>query len=308
MAEEYIEGILAEPEKERILAQGPAEYEQRLDIKMLLHNKIPGVLSLRVSYIDNQVLYCYSCDGMISLEQILSDRALDFRTAYRLVEDICSGHRIAKDFFLKEEHFLIHPSYLMWHPLEEKFFICYFPGWKSELPVQIEKLWEELLPKVDHKEDKSVVFCYDFYNMLRQVNVNMGEIERYLQKNHEESVEEQIRKETVENKTKKPSPREKRGYCLERVSPCTQAPEKISLEEERILIGRREGVGNISGRQISRNHARLEWENGQLYLTDTDSRNGVRLNGKSLIRNRSVLCREGDTITFADISYRVRKQ
>lgn len=40
-----------------------------------------------------------------------------------------------------------------------------------------------------------------------------------------------------------------------------------------------------------------------IYLTDLSSVNGVFLNRKRLIKEHSVLCRVGDIVSFADITY-----
>jgi hypothetical protein len=308
MGGEYGDMIRAEQDREKILVQGLEEYEGHLDIKMLLHNKITGVLPLQVRYVDDRVLYCYGCDDMLPLEQILADGQWDLAMAHCLVEAICRWHHLAREYFLKEDHFVLHPSYLMWHPGEEEFYACYYPGWELALLCQMETLWEELLPKINHEDKQCVSFCYGIYDVLGQSKAAIGELERFLQKDCRGSGlnQQSGEKDNVDSYTS--APQYSRGCYLEKISPCPGAPEKISLNQNSVLIGRQEGTGNIPGRQISRNHAVLEWENGQLFLTDTNSGNGVFLNGKRLLREHGVLCREGDKITFADISYRVSKE
>jgi hypothetical protein len=304
ITERKTQKLEVEQDSKKILVRGLEEFEERVDIKMLLHNHIEGVLPLQVRHIDDHVFYCYRKEEMISLEELLSERTLDYDLAHRLIEDICHLHHMAKDFFLEEEHFVLQPDYLMWHLSEERFFVCYFPGWDLGLSKQIETLSEYLLPKVNHGDKKCVSFCYGIYD-LAEKTAALGEIERYLQKNHGENEQkEKTGKEARKSERECTTPTKKRGYYLKKISACPHAPEKIPLEQEKIRIGRQGGEKYyIPGSQISRNHAEMEWENGQLYLTDKHSRNGVFLNGKSLLPEHAVPCQEGDKITFADISY-----
>ena len=54
---------------------------------------------------------------------------------------------------------------------------------------------------------------------------------------------------------------------------------------------------------ISRIHARLEQQDGQIYLVDCNSTNGTYLNGVRLEPNRRYPVQAGDEIMLADLKY-----
>jgi eukaryotic-like serine/threonine-protein kinase len=66
-------------------------------------------------------------------------------------------------------------------------------------------------------------------------------------------------------------------------------------------IGRTNGNDLIiSGRTVSRRHARLWFEGGRWYLADMQSANGTLINNMRLQPNQAVLLNDGDVINFGD--------
>ena len=66
-------------------------------------------------------------------------------------------------------------------------------------------------------------------------------------------------------------------------------------------IGRTNGNDLIiSGRTVSRRHARLWFEGGRWYLADMQSANGTLVNNMRLQPNQAVLLNDGDIINFGD--------
>lgn len=64
-------------------------------------------------------------------------------------------------------------------------------------------------------------------------------------------------------------------------------------------------VINLPFQVISRRHALLLCEMGQLFIMDTESKNGTYLNGNKISAYVKTRCKPGDVITFADISFQI---
>ncbi len=68
--------------------------------------------------------------------------------------------------------------------------------------------------------------------------------------------------------------------------------------EDELLIGREEDCDiPLPDRQVSRNHARIFWENDSYYLEDMKSKNGTHLNGEEV--KSAVALEDGDEIQIA---------
>jgi len=81
----------------------------------------------------------------------------------------------------------------------------------------------------------------------------------------------------------------------------TSIPQKKEL-----VVGRREGSGLcLPFAVISRRHAVFSYDEGQLYLMDTASTNGTRINDRKISAYVKSKCQTGDILTFADISFKL---
>ena len=103
---------------------------------------------------------------------------------------------------------------------------------------------------------------------------------------------------------RKKSRKEVFSYYLKNTSKYSYVPERVKLDREMLVVGRDlESDVVIPAAQVSWQHARLETGEDGIYLTDLSSVNGVFLNRKRLIKEHPVLCRVGDIVSFADITY-----
>lgn len=68
---------------------------------------------------------------------------------------------------------------------------------------------------------------------------------------------------------------------------------------------RKDQTVQLLPQQISREHALLEVEQDQIYLTDQGSSNGTYINDRKISAHVKTRLKSGDVITFADISYQL---
>ena len=91
--------------------------------------------------------------------------------------------------------------------------------------------------------------------------------------------------------------------CL--VSQNSLRHDTIRIRQLPFILGKMEDVCDYPLRYpvISRIHARLEQQDGQIYLVDCNSTNGTYLNGVRLEPNRRYPVQAGDEIMLADLKY-----
>lgn len=345
-----------------LVVEGAEDYGEQLDIKMLLHNEITGIVPLQLRYVDNQCIYFYSVRGKISLSGLLGRNKLNYTMAYQLCSDIIQCCHQGEKYFLNPDHFLMQPEYIFWNPDVKGFSFCYFPGRQELLGKQMQSLCEYLLTVTDHRDKEGRTFVYGLYDRIREREFYISELDAYLKEygkergggRREEYQSTEIRQgkegappletdpakadgvvptvtETVagrdnfasdkrkKNDTRKklsgraaatPTPKRKKSrkevfpYYLKNTSKYSYVPERVELDREMLVVGRGlESDVVIPAAQVSWQHARLETGEDGIYLTDLSSVNGVFLNRKRLIKEHPVLCRVGDIVSFADITY-----
>lgn len=345
-----------------LVVEGAEDYGEQLDIKMLLHNEVAGIVPLQLRYVDNQCIYYYLVRGKISLSGLLEKNKLNYTTAYQLCSDICQCCHQSEKFFLNPDHFLMQPEYIFWNPDVKEFSFCYFPGRQELFGKQMQSLCEYLLTVTDHRDKEGRTFVYGLYDRIREREFYISELDAYLKeygkergggKREGDQSEEMHRGkedlppletdpskadgavqtvvETVAGRdsfssdirrnsdTRKklsgkvaatPIPKRKKSrkevfpYYLKNTSKYSYVPERVELDREMLVVGRGlESDVVIPAAQVSWQHARLEIGEDGIYLTDLSSVNGVFLNRKRLIKEHPVLCRVGDIVSFADITY-----
>ena len=79
--------------------------------------------------------------------------------------------------------------------------------------------------------------------------------------------------------------------------------DPIPLRKKDLLIGRRESCDIVLRfANVSAHHCQLECDGGYWYVTDMNSRNGVKVNGKRVTKKR---IDPGDSLAIAKHTYRV---
>jgi pSer/pThr/pTyr-binding forkhead associated (FHA) protein len=92
---------------------------------------------------------------------------------------------------------------------------------------------------------------------------------------------------------------------IERMSPEGASPAALRLSEFPCLVGRGPDCDlSLSDPMVSREHCRLDWQDGNPIVEDLASRNGTRINGETITRRRQL--REGDLLQLARTVFAVR--
>lgn len=163
-----------------LVVEGAEDYGEQLDIKMLLHNEVAGIVPLQLRYVDNQCIYYYLVRGKLSLSGLLEKNKLNYTTAYQLCSDICQCCHQSEKFFLNPDHFLMQPEYIFWNPDVKEFSFCYFPGRQELLGKQMQSLCEYLLTVTDHRDKEGRTFVYGLYDRIREREFYISELDAYL--------------------------------------------------------------------------------------------------------------------------------
>ena len=84
-----------------------------------------------------------------------------------------------------------------------------------------------------------------------------------------------------------------------RVLTAVYGPERVVVNKDRFIIGRGKQTSDLTIRDpnVSRQHAMVEFLNGQYYMVDMGSTNGVEYNGQRIARK---LINEGDSFRICD--------
>lgn len=301
-----------------IQTNGAEAYRERVDVKMLQYNTIREHLPLQIIYIDNEMFFRYSVQGMASLSRLLEGKEAGYHMLSGVMRGIIDSLQAGKAFLLQEEHYILQLEFLYWDLKKKKLYVCYFPGFSQPLEDQLKELLQVFMKKTDHKDPRAVKLVYGLYEQIRSEGMVPAEIEHILHAGSTEIVNEgavnQKRCESsLPSQQKKTLPKKqvlpKKQYVLRRISLQNEMPLELVLVQGEYTIGRgEENRCRLPAAQISRRHAVLQIQKEKITVIDQDSTNGVYINGTRLAAGQPVLCRNKDIVSFADIAYQLDQQ
>lgn len=92
--------------------------------------------------------------------------------------------------------------------------------------------------------------------------------------------------------------RQKRAHVLEQTKG-PGSPRRFPLERDLLRLGRNPGLEvHLDSEEVSRTHARLLRADDEYTIEDSDSRNGIYLNG---LKVHAAVLRDGDELQLGDV-------
>ena len=164
-------GIKNEFDHSYLLFLMEEEKREEYSFQMLLQNEIPGLLSCRVRYIEEDSYYSYEISSKRSLLQEYRDKKLYYADLKELFYKINGIIKKATDYLLEKDGFLLDPEYIFMDSQTEELYCVYLPV-NDCTDTNVERyrgLAEFLLERTDHKDEHAVNAVYQFYKMSKDV-------------------------------------------------------------------------------------------------------------------------------------------
>lgn len=145
--------------------------------EMLTHNDIHGLLRPRLTGINNEQVYEYDIEGLVSLYQKCR-RGLTASDLERLLCGIVQMVEESQQYLLREEDFVLDTETIFYDEAEgDMRFVC-CPGFGQPLRRQLGKLAQECLNSVDYGDDEAVLIAYGFYMQSKEEDYSLSELLR----------------------------------------------------------------------------------------------------------------------------------
>lgn len=304
------------------------EKDTMVSVKMIEHNRIPGLLPMYRQYVDEQIQYIYEIQGCHALQDVLGIQPVSVSWVCRVLSQVLETISVGETFLLHMQEYYISSQTIYFDRSKEHVLVCYTPGVQHDLHQDFRELMETLLEHMDHRNKKEIELFYGIYDMHCAGEVTLAEMQEHFVRcgkkmlqiedsscGHSKDVtasrtgqKEKTGKQPAEQESKfafvymkKRKLWNKKSYDLDIL------PEQFELQKGRFSVGRRHDQAFLLlPQQISREHAVLEVGQEQVYLTDCGSSNGTYVNDRKISAHVKTRLKVGDVITFADISYQLK--
>lgn len=160
-------------------------------LRMILGNRIPGLLPCRLQKADGKVLLYYEITALQKIFDVYE------KLAYGELKNIYLG--LLKIFeqmdvyLLDAGHLLLEPEYVYMDKGEGAIYLCYLPGPGRPIREQLQDLTGCLLPRIEHQDLKGVRLGYGLYRLLMEDDLQMDAVGELIRRSEEEEGEKDAR-------------------------------------------------------------------------------------------------------------------
>lgn len=171
--------------------------EESYMTKMLLGNKISGLVPVICRQNAEEKQYCYEINSLQSLDRLYEKQEIDYGALHKLLAGCVRTFERLEEYLLDGSQLLLQPEYIYLHmDTKEPFFVCY-PEYCGDVRASFQKLVDYLLTKIDHTQQQAVWLAYQVYRYTRNPNFVISEIKELLYESEEMS--QSLRTETKSN-------------------------------------------------------------------------------------------------------------
>lgn len=148
--------------------------------RMIVGNKIQGLLMCEKRIVDFQDRYCYDISSKQPIVNVFERGQMDEVQIQKLINGIIETVKEGKRYMLPEGGFILLPEYVYMNVSGFEISLCYLPGYNHNIQEQLSKLLEFVLEKVNHNNQKAIVMSYGLYKLIKGNEVSFESIEEFI--------------------------------------------------------------------------------------------------------------------------------
>ena len=144
--------------------------------KMLLENRIPGLLPVTHRLINGESRYYYEINSLQSLDRLYDKSEIRYDGLRHLMTGCVDLFDRLEEYLLDGTQIIIRPE-LIYIDVErmEPYFVCY-PHYEGDVRISFMEFIDQLLTRIDHTDECAVMLGYQIYRYTRNPNYVISEI------------------------------------------------------------------------------------------------------------------------------------
>ncbi len=158
---------------------GTSENET-IELNMLKNNKIPGVLTYDIRYMDDKVCLYYDIKDMISLKDAINTKNIGYDELCRIYTAVIQIAKSCKKYLISFESIMFKMELIYTKRKYEEFAFCIFPNSDTSYRKQLKDMTEELMRAVKHEDREGAEFIYELYDIVSTDSFFIGDIEEFV--------------------------------------------------------------------------------------------------------------------------------
>lgn len=144
--------------------------------RMILENKIPGLLPVMCRRNTGQRQYCYEINSLQPLDRLYEKQEIGYEPLHSLLIGMVRIFERLEEYLLDGTQIILEPEYI-YLSIEtgEPFLVCY-PDYQGDIRESFRALMDYLLARTDHTQEAAVWLSYQVYRYTRNPNYALGRL------------------------------------------------------------------------------------------------------------------------------------
>lgn len=171
--------------------------DESFDEKIMLKNKMPGLLKVEKSYVDGKGIYWYDISGYQSLAVVCELKKLDINFIEKFILTLCDQIETLERNLMDIDCLLLDPDTIFVSNQDESIRYVIYPEVFDSLSVYVRDIMEFMLAKLDHGDKENVQPAYDIYQKTLDTDYSILDIREMILRRRQEAAREQANYETI---------------------------------------------------------------------------------------------------------------
>ncbi len=163
-----------------VLENGEAAVLESYETRILLTNRISGLLPCSLQYLDNRTCFCYDTTSRQSLASDLAGCEIACPEMRQILGNILTAMGRMEEYLLSHRHLVLTPEQIFLVPSTMEISLCFAPFFDGDEKEGLLKVTEFLLSRTAKTAQDAVILGSRFSHALRQPNVRLTDLERIL--------------------------------------------------------------------------------------------------------------------------------
>lgn len=173
--------VLRDMDKCYMIIESNKEDEAGFQQKMVLHNKIRGVLSVEQRKIDTGCSYFYDVTDKICLVDYFLKNKMSLDQIKHVYLSIITIIQTSRDFMLEQDNFILLKEYIYLDVSSNCIYLCFYESHHMDIREQLQKLTEYFMEIIDYNEEPLVLMIYHLYKVVREQTCTFSMITHILE-------------------------------------------------------------------------------------------------------------------------------
>lgn len=178
------------------LVEADQFYRMDYQMKMLMNNRIDGLLQVKGRGVNGKSRYEYEIQGKHSLEYLSRKGPITYEMIMGMIQDLLAVMENMKEYLLSPNQLLMDPRCIF----HEKghYYFCYYPANEQGINESFHELTEFFVRETDYQDRSGIYVAYALHKMTISENYQICQVIEEILENEEETTEQEMEEDYEE--------------------------------------------------------------------------------------------------------------